>query len=103
MRKTYVGSGLFLALSVLFAGEAGSQQSPTAERESKTKLEEFQAQTGTVVLKGYSGIGKISALGSVEVTAMEFMDATTGRKQTGVAIEMKESGRLEHPDGSLID
>lgn len=103
MSKTYAGLGLLLALSVLCAGQAGAQQSATAEKEPKTKLEAFQAQTGAVVIKGYSGIGKISALGSVEVIAMEFTDAATGKKQTGVAIEIKESGRLENTDRSFID
>ena len=80
-----------------------AQQAPQAEREPKTKLEAFQAQTGAVVIKGYSEIGRVSALGSVAVTAMEFTDATTGRKQSGVLIEIKESGRLEISDRSFID
>lgn len=103
MNKTYAGLGLLLSLSILYAVQAGAQQSATAEREPKTKLEAFQAQTGAVVIKGYSNIGKIFALGSVEVTATEFTDAATGKKQTGVAIEIKESGRLENTDRSFID
>jgi hypothetical protein len=45
----------------------------------------------------------VAALGSFEVNAMEFTDATTGRKQSGVLIEIKESGRLENTDRSFID
>lgn len=103
MSKTYAGLGLLLVLSMLCTVQAGAQQSATVEKEPKTKLEAFQAQTGAVVIKGFSHIGKLSALGSVEVTAMEFTDAATGKKQTGVVIEIKESGRLENTDRSFID
>lgn len=103
MSKTCASLGLLLAISMFCGVHAGAQQSAPVEKETKTKLEAFQAQTGAVVIKGYSRIGKFSALGSVEVTAMEFTDAATDKKQTGVAIEIKESGRLENTDRSFID
>ncbi|MFZ5804891.1 MAG: hypothetical protein ACOY7U_08570 [Acidobacteriota bacterium] len=90
----------FLALCV---AEAVAQRSATVEKEPKTKLEAFQAQTGAVVIKGFSRIGRVSGLGSVEVIAMEITDAATRTKQTGVVIEVKESGRLENTDRSFID
>ena len=90
----------FLALS---SALVVAQQTEEAERGPKTKLEAFQAQTGTVVIKGYSEIGRVAALGSVEVNAMELTDATTGRKQSGVLIEIKESGRLQNTGRSFID
>ena len=103
MSKACAGLGLLLALSMFCAVQAGAQQSAAVEKEPKTKLEAFQAQTGAVVIKGFSRIGKLSALGSVEVTAMEFTDAATGRKQAGVTIEIKESGRIENTARSFID
>jgi len=80
-----------------------AQQTAQAEPEPKTKLEAFQVQTGTVVIRGYSEIGRVTALGSVWVNAMELTDITSGRKQSGVLIEVKESGRLENTDRSFID
>ena len=43
---------------------------PAMEKEAKTKLEAFQAQTGAVVIKGFSHIGR---------PVMEFTDAGTGQ------------------------
>lgn len=80
-----------------------AQQLAQAEPSPKTKIEAFQIQKGTVVIKGYSEVGRLNAMGSVEVSAMEFTDAATNRKQLGVLIEIKESGRLENEDRSFID
>lgn len=82
---------------------ASAQQLAQSEVSPKTKIEAFQAQTGAVVIKGYSDVGSIVAMGSVEVTAMEFTDAASGKKQPGVVIEVKESGRLENKDRAFID
>ncbi len=93
------------ACTLLFASSsfAIAQQSAPTQPDPKTKLEAFQVQTGAVVIKGYSEIGRIQALGSVSVDAMEFTDAATGKKQSGVVVEIKESGRLENSDRSFID
>ncbi|WP_169704403.1 hypothetical protein [Candidatus Kuenenia stuttgartiensis] len=80
MSKPCASLGLVLAFLMLCVVEAGAQQSGTVEKEPKTKLETFQAQTGAVVIKSFSRIGRLSALGSAEVTAMEFTDASTGKK-----------------------
>lgn len=100
MNTRIIGSLTAFTLLALSPPLVVAQQ---AERETKTKLEAFQVQTGTVVIKGYSEIGRVVALGSVEVNAMEFTDATTGMKQSGVLVEIKESGRLENTDRSFID
>lgn len=80
-----------------------AQQLAQPEISPKTKIEAFQVQTGTVVIKGYTVVGRVNAMGSVEVSAMEFTDAATSKKQTGVVIEIKEAGRLENEDRSFID
>lgn len=96
-----------LSLSVVslfgLTGAAVAQQQPTEVEQSRTKLEAFQAQSGAVIIKGYSEIGRVAALGFVTVTAMEFTDATSGRREAGVAIDIKEGGRLETKDRSFID
>ncbi|HEY5602727.1 MAG TPA: hypothetical protein VIM41_06430 [Gammaproteobacteria bacterium] len=80
-----------------------AEQPGQTDKEPATKLEAFQVQTGTVVIKGYSEIGKMAGLGTIEVNSMEFTDATSGKKQSGVVIEIKESGRLENTNRSFID
>jgi hypothetical protein len=95
--STYVVA-LLISLSA-----ANAQQFAQSESSSKTKLEAFQVQTGMVVIKGYTEIGRVGAMGAVEVSAMEFTDATTNKKQQGVLIEVKESGRLENESRSFID
>ena len=103
MRKVYPAIGLLFVLLILFMSNAEAKPPSSLKKEPKTKLEAFQAQTGAVIIKGYSNIGRISALGSIEVTAMEFTDASTGRKQKGIVIEIKESNRFENSDRSFVD
>jgi hypothetical protein len=103
MKKTYVVTGFLLAFCLLSAGRVRAQQPVRSENETKTKFEAFQAQSGSVVIKAYSVIGKISAYGKVEVNAMEFTDASTNEKQTGVAIDVIEGGANGDSNRSFID
>jgi len=93
----------FTFVNIVTALPAVAQQPAQPEPTPKTKIEAFQVQTGTVVIKGYAKIGRVSAMGAVEISAMEFTDAATNKKQTGVVIEIKEAGRLENEDRSFID
>lgn len=96
-------SFLVLVLTISVIHFAHAEQNMRVEQDSKTKLESFQRQTGAVVIKGYSTIGNVTGLGSVSIISMEFTDATTGKKQLGVVIEVKESDRLQTSDRSFID
>jgi hypothetical protein len=100
-------SAMLMVVLCCFVPFAIAQQAQEAQQakqaEPKTKLEAFQGQTGTVVIKGYTDIGRVKAAGTIEIDAMEFTDAVTGRKQSGVLVEVKESGRLENTDRSFID
>lgn len=71
----------------------------------KTKLEAFQAQVGSVIIRGFSEIGAITGQygTSVSIESREFTNATTGTKQYGVAIEVNGGGRLELKNTSYID
>lgn len=91
--------GCFLGTNAWSQTEKQSQQ----QTEPRTKLESFQRQSGTVVIKGYSEIGTISALGSIEVKAMEFTDATSRTQQLGIIVQVNEAGRFENTDRSFID
>jgi hypothetical protein len=68
----------------------------------KTKLEAFEAQTGTVIIKGVAPIGSMFAqAGTASVRSKESKDAGTGRKEYGIAIGLKENNRPE--DITIID
>ena len=97
------GLGIFWALIVLSCATVQAEQAITPPQEPKTKMESFQRQTGAVVIKGYSEIGVINGMGSVSVDCMEFKDATTEKRQMGIVIEVKESGRFENSERSFID
>ncbi len=81
------------------------QQAQQQKEEPKTKLEQFQAKTGSVIIMAYSKVGAFSAQygASVEVQTREFTDASTGAKQYGVFITVKETKPYEREDSSFID
>ena len=81
-----------------------AQQAGKKTEEAKTKLETFQAKTGSVVIKSYSSIGSVTGrLGEIAVDALELRDATSGLRVLGITINVKEAGRLEREDTSFID
>lgn len=69
----------------------------------KTQLQVFEAQTGAVIVKGFSEIGTVVGMGSVSIDAREFLNASNSKREFGIAIEVKEQGRLDREDTSLID
>src|SRR6267378_7589870 len=91
--------GILSALS-LCAAHVSAQDTKPPQKEPKTKLEAFAAKTGTVLIKGIEDIGSV---GGVTVGCREFTDANTGRKEYGITIEVRESGRFERENTSLID
>lgn len=97
---------LILAISLLFLSIAASAQQPADQpREIKTKLEAFQAKTGVVIIRGFSEIGWVEGMYSTSVTVecKEFTDASSGKKEYGMTIEVKGSGRLERKNTSYVD
>ena len=72
----------------------------------KTKLEEFSAKTGVVIVRGFEEIGTVSGLmgTSIKVEAKEFVNVSTGKKEYGITIEVKkENGRYDKESTSYID
>jgi hypothetical protein len=72
----------------------------------KTKLEEFSARTGVVIIRGFEEIGYVYGLynTSVKVEAKEFVNVSTGKKEYGITIEVKEEkGRYDKDSTSYID
>ena len=99
---------LITAVSVfaLFTAFVSAQDASSAQKEPKTKLEAFEAKTGTVLIKGIQEMGSVAGIGSVSVDCREFTDANTGRKEYGITIEVKEAtenARFERKETTLID
>ena len=68
----------------------------------KTKLEAFETNIGTILIKAASPMGTISASkGVLSVTCKEDKDAITGRKEYGVALGVAPGGQPE--DTTLLD
>lgn len=92
-----------LVASLLFASLAPAQDTKPDDNAPKTKLEAFEAKTGSVLIKGIQDIGSVANLGSIIVSCREFTDAATGNKQYGIAIEVSESGTIARSNATLID
>ena len=81
MHKLFVG---LLAAAGLFAGTVQAQVTNTPT----TELETFEAQTGKVIVKGAGQIGSLAVdQFNIVVISKESLDASTGSKQYGMAIE----------------
>lgn len=80
-------------------------QDRTESQTQKTRIEAFEAQAGTVVVRGFSKVGELRGVygGVLTVQSMEFRDATTGKKEYGISIDVKETGRLERSNRLFID
>lgn len=93
-------------VALLCAGAAFAQAQTEQTKAPATKLEAFQSRTGVVLIRGYSTVGTLRALGGqVVVNAREFRDGSTPNspRATGVSITVKETGRLERENTSYID
>lgn len=93
-------------LSFVMTCGSGSAQQPNAQPQAPaTKLEAFQARTGIVLIRGYTTIGEVRGVGgTVTVDARELRDAANLTSRiTGVAISVKEVGRLEREQTAFID
>ena len=74
--------------------------------EAKTKLEQFSAKTGAVLIRGFQKVGSVQGLynTSINIESKEFSNVTDGSKQYGVTIEAyKENGKYDKKHTSFID
>jgi hypothetical protein len=87
MRKICV---VLIATSSLLAWGSRAQETNTP----LTELETFEAQTGTVIVKGAGQTGSLT-VGAVGITVLskESLNVNTGQKAYGVAIEITENNR----------
>lgn len=81
---------VFIAASGLFTLTACAQVTNV----TFTQLETFEAQPGTVIVKGAGQVGSmtIDAI-TVSVISKQSTDVNTGRKEYGVAVEFKENNQ----------
>ena len=82
------------AISISAYGQdvSGAEQN-LQERNQKSKLEQFKAETGVVIIMGSSAVGSIKPqLGNdvVSVETREFINAATGSKEYGVFIQFND-------------
>ena len=101
-----IGSRLStLILSLLFIICSGVVSAAgIADENPKTKLEAFQQQTGSVLIKGYTDVGSIVAAepstSIVQVRALEFVTASTNKKAMGIIVEITEVSSRMNITGS---
>lgn len=86
----------------LLTGPVRAQETNTCLPFPATKLEAFETNTDTVIIKATAPIGTVQASGgAVLVRCREITDVGTGRRESGVIIDLTSAGQLE--DTMLID
>ena len=97
MRKTKMMIAVFV-VGALWVGGALAQDTNAP----LTKIEIFEARTGTVIVRGSVLIGTMSAqTGTVSVRAKESVEPGLGSKAYGIAVGLQEGGRPE--DTTMVD
>jgi hypothetical protein len=78
---------------LLLATSSFAQEAQNPPQQPKTKLEQFQAKTGSVIVRGFSIIGGVPGQfeSFMTVESKEFTDASTGAKQYGITIKVTEN------------
>jgi hypothetical protein len=108
MRPCFAALPLFVAAcnrSAPTTGADSAASKDTTVTVGKTKLQAFQAKTGSVVILGFSSVASIPGLygASTDIEAREMTDATSGSRTSGLRVEVKEGGTLERTETSYID
>ena len=92
-----------VSVAVLLATPALRSQEKKEAAAPKTKLEAFESRTGSVLIKGFADTGMVVGNGSVEISVREFTDATSGKREYGIVIEVKGMDRTDRKTRALID
>ena len=91
-----------LAAGALLAGTVLAQETNLCVPLPATKLEAFETNTDTVVIKATAPIGSVPTQGgAVAVRCREITDAGTGHRESGIIIDIGSAGSVE--DSLLID
>jgi hypothetical protein len=95
--------------SITLAGPLFAQVGPagpaTPGMEAPTRLELLELRKSTVIVKGYSEIGKVDGEdgSSITVSAIEMKDATRGTREMGLAIVSTQGGDTRRSSVSYVD
>jgi len=98
-------------LTVILAGAAGlallpqralPQDTNAYPLQPQTRLEGFETNTGTVIIRATAPIGTVAAnAGELSIKCKDITDAGAGRRESGISVEILLSGRRE--DLLLVD
>jgi hypothetical protein len=87
---------------LLLSGAARAQETNTCWPMPATRLEAFETNTDTVVVKATAPIGSVSGhSGTVAVRCREITDAGTGRRESGIIVDIAFGAQIE--SSLLID
>ena len=82
-----------IAVLMLAAGVARAQETNAL----RTQLENFEAQTNTVIVKGFGQIGSVAlGAGTLSVRSKESIDVSHARKLYGLMIELDSEAMPRH-------
>jgi len=80
----------------LLTGPAPAQETNACLPLPATKLEAFETNTDTVIIKATAPIGTVPAHGgAVSVRCREITNAGTGRRESGIILDIEFGGQLE--------
>jgi hypothetical protein len=87
------------------AGTAQTRSDSATPSKGATKLQAAAGQTGTVLILGYSEIGRVNGLygTSVDIEARELQEPSTNSHLYGLRIHVVEGGTLERENASYVD
>jgi len=102
MMRRFIAIFVAVAGGSLLAGPALAQETNACLPVPATKLEAFETNIDTVIIKASAPIGTVPAHGgAVSVRCREITDAGTGRRESGIIIDLAFGGPVE--DVMLID
>jgi hypothetical protein len=100
--RRYIALCVAVAGGLLPIGLTHAQETNACLLAPATKLEAFETNTDTVIIKATAPIGTVQAHGgAVSVRCREITDAGTGRQESGIIVDIGNEGPVE--DTALID
>ena len=100
--RRFIAVLVVVAGGPLLSGLVRAQETNGCLPVPATKLEAFETNTDTVIIKATAPIGTVPAHGGeVSVRCREITDAGTGRRESGIVVDITFGGPIEA--GLLID
>ena len=100
--RRFIAVLMAVAGGSLLGGSARAQETNPCVLMPATKLEAFDTNTDTVIIKATAPIGTVTAHGgAVAVRCREITDAGTGHRESGIIVDIAYGTQVEGP--SLID